>query len=90
MQLKMIDNIDTSKYDAVLICNLDECINEDYGDPRSFTGAGYGKVTGKTPYLWYDDPRLLDNYERMYEKKRTCLHRDFNSYNCSYGVNWNS
>lgn len=54
----MIDSIDTSKYDAVLICNLDECINEDYGDPRSFTGAGYGKVTGKTPYLWYDDPRL--------------------------------
>lgn len=23
-----------------------------------------------TDEYWYDDPRLLDNYERMYEKKR--------------------
>jgi hypothetical protein len=50
-----------SKYDAILVCNVDDIIssiNEDYGDPRSFTGAGYGKNVGKVPYLWYDDPRL--------------------------------
>lgn len=49
---------DISKYDAVLVCNINDTINEDYGDTRSYTGAGYGKVTGKGPYLWYDDPRL--------------------------------
>lgn len=53
---------DISKYDAVLVCNIDpyevESIFEAYGDERSYTGAGYGKNTGKVPYLWYDDPRL--------------------------------
>lgn len=52
----MKDNM--SKYDAVLVCNINDIINEDYGDPRSYTGAGYGKDAGKTPYIWYDDPRL--------------------------------
>ena len=52
-----MDNIDVSKYDAVLVCYLDN-INEDFGDDRSYTGAGYGKDTGKTPYIWYDNPKL--------------------------------
>ena len=50
-----------SKYDAVLICSIDDIvndINESYGDERYYTGAGSGKDAGKTPYLWYDDPRL--------------------------------
>lgn len=50
-----------SKYDAVLICSIDDIvndINESYGDERYYTGAGPGKDAGKTPYLWYDDPRL--------------------------------
>jgi hypothetical protein len=50
-----------SKYDAVLICSIDDIvndINEGYGDERYYTGAGPGKDAGKTPYLWYDDPRL--------------------------------
>jgi hypothetical protein len=50
----MIDN----KYDAILVCNVDDFINESYGDERSYTGAGYGRDAGATPYLWYDDPRL--------------------------------
>lgn len=49
---------DISKYDAVLVCDVNEFINEDYGDPRSYTGAGYGKDVGKVPYFWYDDPKL--------------------------------
>lgn len=50
-----------SKYDAILICSIDDIvndINESYGDERYYTGAGPGKDAGKTPYLWYDDPRL--------------------------------
>lgn len=50
-----------SKYDAILVCNIDDMlhdINEAYGDERYYTGAGYGKIDGKVPYLWYDDPRL--------------------------------
>ena len=53
-----MNNIDTSKYDAVLICNVDDMITEAFGDERSYTGAGPGKIAGKVPYLWYDDPRL--------------------------------
>ena len=56
-----MNNIDISKYDAVLVCNIENNINEDYGDERAYTGAGYGKTTGKVPYLWYDDPRLFAN-----------------------------
>lgn len=52
--------MDTSKYDAVLICNLDN-INEGYGDERAMTRSGPGKITGKVPYLWYDDPKLFAN-----------------------------
>lgn len=51
-----------SKYDAILICNIDDAvnsiINESYGDDRSYTGDLPGKDAGKVPYLWYDDPRL--------------------------------
>ena len=53
-----MNNIDISKYDAVLICNVNEIITEAFGDERSYTGAGYGKTTGNVPYLNYDDPRL--------------------------------
>lgn len=51
---------DISKYDAVLICNLSD-IFEAQGDERSWSGSGPGKMSGKTPYLWYDDPRLYAN-----------------------------
>ena len=50
-----------TKYDAILVCNAEEMlqsINENYGDPRSYTGAGPGKDDGKVPYFWYDDPKL--------------------------------
>jgi hypothetical protein len=54
----MIDS--TSKYDAILICNTDDLVNESYGDPRAYTdpNAGYGRDAGKGTYFWYDDPRL--------------------------------
>jgi hypothetical protein len=51
----------TTKYDAILICDVNDMlhsINEDFGDVRSYSGAGPGKLGGKTPHLWYDDPRL--------------------------------
>ena len=47
-----MNNIDTSKYDAVLVCNVDDMLNEAFGDERSYTGAGYGKTTGNVPYLF--------------------------------------
>lgn len=48
-----------SKYDAVLVLNMDDAINEGYGDKRSYAGAGWGKDTAGTgPDFWYDDPRL--------------------------------
>lgn len=50
---------DTSKYDAILVCNIENIISEGFGDERSYTGAGYGKNVGKVPYLWYDDPKLF-------------------------------
>lgn len=50
----MIDN----KYDAILVCNINDFINESYGDERSYTSASYGRDVGTTPYMWYDDPRL--------------------------------
>lgn len=53
-----INNMSNNKYDAVLVCNVNDFINEAYGDERSYTGAGYGRDAGATPYLWYDDPRL--------------------------------
>ena len=46
-----------SKYDAVLVID-NSLLTEAYGDERSYTGAGYGKTTGKVPYLSYDDPKL--------------------------------
>lgn len=57
----MIENLDVSKYDAVLVCNLNDRINEDYGDPRAQANAGPGRDYGKVPYMWYDDPRLFAN-----------------------------
>ena len=56
----MIDNINTPKYDTILICNLDN-INEGYGDDRSVSRSGPGRDYGKVPYLWYDDPKLFAN-----------------------------
>ena len=50
----MIDN----KYDAILVCSIDDFINESYGDERAYTSASYGRDVGATPYMWYDDPRL--------------------------------
>lgn len=49
--------IDTSKYDAILLCNLNN-VNEVYGDERSMAGAGPGRDYGKSQYFWYDDPKL--------------------------------
>lgn len=46
---------DTSKYDAILICNN---INEGAYDDRSYGSSPIGKNAGKVPYLWYDDPKL--------------------------------
>ena len=54
----MIENLDVSKYDAVLVCNLNEMITEETGDPRAYTGAGYGRDVGQVPYMWYDNPKL--------------------------------
>lgn len=49
---------DFSKYDAVLICNeTNECISEAY-DKRVNTNDGYGKTTGPTTYVDWDDPTL--------------------------------
>ena len=48
---------DISKYDAVLVYNIDN-INEGYGDERTMSGGGPGRDSGKVPYFWYDDPRL--------------------------------
>lgn len=57
-----INNIDVSKFDAILVCNSDT-INESYGDPRGYNDpkGDYSKVVIKsknTPYAWYDDPKL--------------------------------
>ena len=46
-----------TKYDAILVYKHDN-INENFGDERSYTGAGPGKNASKVPYFWYDDPRL--------------------------------
>lgn len=54
----MINNINTSKYDAVLVCNAEDIINEAHGDERSYgKTAPYGDA-GVVPYMWYDDPKL--------------------------------
>lgn len=55
-----MNNIDTSKFDAVLVCDTN-VLNESYGDTRGYndTNAGYSKwVSTNTPYTWYDDPKL--------------------------------
>lgn len=54
---------DSSKYDAILVCNVEDIISEVYGDERSYTGArpGQSRDVGKVPYLWYDDPKLYAN-----------------------------
>lgn len=77
---------DSSKYDAILVCNIEDIISEVYGDERSYTGAGPGKSrdVGKVPYLWYDDPKLyafnafgkmmlndLNNWKKGYSAKVT-------------------
>lgn len=78
--------MNNSKYDAVLICNIDndDFIKENYGDERSYTGANIGKNVGKVPYMWYDDPKLyasnafgrmmqndLNNWRKGYSAKVT-------------------
>lgn len=50
--------ITNTKYDAILVCNMEDIINEAFGDERYYTGDGYGRMAGKVPYLNYDDPRL--------------------------------
>lgn len=69
---------DISKYDAILVCNIDN-INEDYGDARSYSGDLPGKIVGKTPYVWYDDPRLYatNAFGRM-------MQADLNSWSKGY------
>lgn len=52
-----IRNMNT-QYDTILICNLDEFINEAMGDPRS---QGHGLPSNDKPvkvHYWYDDPKL--------------------------------
>jgi hypothetical protein len=78
--------MNNSKYDAVLICNIDndDFIKESYGDERSYAGANIGKNVGKVPYMWYDDPKLyasnafgrmmqndLNNWRKGYSAKVT-------------------
>lgn len=76
--------MNTTKYDAILICNVDDFINEAFGDDRSYSTTGPGKNAGKVPYLWYDDPRLyasnafgklllndLNNWRQGYSAKVT-------------------
>lgn len=53
-----MNNLDISKFDSILVMDS-SVVNEEYGDPRSYTGAGYGKMDGNVPYLWYDDPKLF-------------------------------
>lgn len=47
-----------SKYDAVLICNVNDFITEEFGDDRYKAGANVGRDYGKVQYFWYDDPKL--------------------------------
>lgn len=54
----MINNINTSKYDAVLVCNAEDIINEAHGDDRIHTSDIPHADAGFVPYLWYDDPKL--------------------------------
>lgn len=51
---------DMSKYDAILICDINEMINEASasGDRRSFSSGGYSKDSSVSQYFWYDDPKL--------------------------------
>lgn len=76
--------ISNSKYDAILICNTDDIINEGAYDDRSYGSTTIGKNTGKVPYLWYDDPKLyaanafgkmmlndLNNWKQGYSAKVT-------------------
>ena len=53
-----------SKYDAILVCDVNDFIMEaegSFGDPRSYTGPSTGpsgKAGAKSGYFWYDDPKL--------------------------------
>ena len=71
-----------SKYDAVLVCNVNDLITEGtLGDPRSQTGAMPGRDTGGTMYMWYDDPRLhaANAFGRM-------IHNDLNNWRNGYSA----
>ena len=73
--------INNSKYDAILICKIDDMINEWYGDDRSYTGANVGRDAGKVPYLWYDDPKLhaANAFGKM-------MHNDLNGWKKGYSA----
>lgn len=47
-----------TKYDAVLVCDINNFITESGYDDRSYGSAPIGKTTGAVPYLWYDNPKL--------------------------------
>ena len=53
-----MNNINTSKYDAILVCNADNIINEAHGDDRIHTHDIPHADAGFVGYLWYDDPKL--------------------------------
>ena len=55
----MINTNDLSKYDAILVCDVNDLINEGYGDDRHYAADNVGKDAGATPYFWYDDPKLF-------------------------------
>ena len=84
--INSMDNINLSKYDAVLICNLDE-INEGYGDERTMTGAGPGRDYGKVQYTWYDDPRLYASnaFGRMMQAELNSWSRGYSSKVTDFG-----
>lgn len=50
--------IDTTKFDTILICNIDDIISEAHGDDRIHTHDIPRADKGIVPYLWYDDPKL--------------------------------
>ena len=54
-----MNNINVSKYDAVLICNTNEFLTEASGDERYFGKTTPSADKGlKSQYLMYDDPKL--------------------------------
>lgn len=73
------------KYDAVLVCNSEDFINEAFGDERAYTGTSttvpVGANASKVQYFWYDDPRLYASnaFGRM-------IQNDLNSWKPGYSA----